>query len=108
MKDIKKLIRESLNNYINEAEGKKSKEQKIPLPQGCFRGPKSELGALISLVELLMNEKGKEEKVRGDGQRAVDDLKQFLKGSKKINPEQVADILRKHNKTQFIHWVGCL
>ena len=51
---------------------------------------------------LLMNEKD------SDGSRAVEDLKQFLKGSKKVNPEHVADILRKHNKTQFIHWVGCL
>ena len=56
MKDIKKLIRESLNNYINEAEGKKSKEQEIPLPKGCFGGPKSEIGALVSLVELLLKE----------------------------------------------------
>ena len=29
MKDIKTLIREGLNNYINEAEGKKTKEQEI-------------------------------------------------------------------------------
>ena len=102
MKDIKTLIREGLNNYINEAEGKNKKEQDIPLPKGCFGGPKSELGALISLVELLLKEKD------ADGQRAVDDLKQFLKGTKKINPEHVAGILRKHHKTQFIHWVGCL
>ena len=80
MKDIKTLIREGLNNYINEAE--KSKEQEIPLPKGCFGGPKSELGALVSLVELLLKEKD------SDGHRAVDDLKQFLKGSKKVNPEQ--------------------
>jgi len=102
MKDIKTLIREGLNNYINEAEGKNKKEQDIPLPKGCFGGPKSELGALISLVELLLKEKD------ADGQRAVDDLKQFLKGTKKMNPEHVAGILRKHHKTQFIHWVGCL
>jgi hypothetical protein len=102
MKDIKTLIREGLNNYINEAERKNKKEQDIPLPKGCFGGPKSELGALISLVELLLKEKD------ADGQRAVDDLKQFLKGTKKIIPEHVAGILRKHHKTQFIHWVGCL
>jgi hypothetical protein len=100
MKDIKTLIREGLNNYINEAE--KSKEQEITLPKGCFGGPKSELGALVSLVELLLKEKD------SDGHRAVDDLKQFLKGSKKVNPEHIAGILRKHHKTQFIHWVGCL
>ena len=69
MKDIKTLIREGLNNYINESE--KSKEQEIPLPKGCFGGPKSELGALVSLVELLLKEKD------SDGHRAVDDLKQF-------------------------------
>ena len=70
--------------------------------KGCFGGPKSEIGALVSLVELLLKEKD------ADGQRAVDDLKQFLKGTKKINAEHVAGILRKHHKTQFIHWVGCL
>ena len=104
MKDIKTLIREGLNNYINEAEGKKTKEQEIPLPKGCFGGPKSELGALVSLIELLSKEKHDD----GHGQRAIDDLKQFLKGTKKINAEHVAGILRKHHKTQFIHWVGCL
>ena len=88
MKDIKTLIREGLNNYINESEGKKTKEQEIPLPKGCFGGPKSELGALISLVELLLKEKHD----KGHGQRAVDDLKQFLKGSKKINAEHVSGI----------------
>ena len=103
MKDIKTLVREGLLNYINEAEGK-SKEQEIPLPKGCFGGPKSELGALVSITELLLKEKGD----NGDGQRAVEDLKQFLKGAKKINPEHVAGILRKHNKPQFLNLVGCL
>ena len=40
-----------------------------------------ELGALVALVQLLSHEGEK-------GKLAIDDLKQFLKGSKKINPEQ--------------------
>ena len=102
MKDIKTLIREGLNNYINESEGKKTKEQEIPLPKGCFGGPKSELGALISLVELLMLEKDE------NGKRAVEDLKQFLKGSSKADAKVVVQILRKHHKPQFIPFTGCL
>lgn len=101
MSNIKKLIREGLLNHINEEE-KKLKDGDIPLPKGCFRGPKSHLGALVSLVELLLKEKD------NDGHLAVDDLKQFLKGSSKLDQQQIAGILRKHHKTQFIHWVGCL
>ena len=101
MKDIRQLVREGLMNYIQEAEGQKTKKQEIPLPQGCFKGPKMELGALVSLVQLLSHEGEK-------GKLAIDDLKQFMKGSKKINPEHVAGILRKHDQTQLIHWVGCM
>ena len=102
MKDIKTLIREGLNNYIQEAEGKKNKEQEIPLPKGCFGGPKHGIGALVTIVELLMREKD------DDGARAVNDLKQFLKGSSKVDPKTVVQILRKHNKPQFISFTGCL
>jgi hypothetical protein len=43
-----------------------------------------------------------------DGRRAVDDLKQFLKGSSKADPKVVVQILRKHHKPQFIPFTGCL
>ena len=60
------------------------------------------MGALVSIVELLMSEKD------SDGLKAVNDLKQFLKGSSKVDPKVVVQILRKHNKPQFIPFTGCL
>jgi len=43
-----------------------------------------------------------------EGTKAVDDLKQFLKGTSKVDPKVVVQILRKHNKPQFISFTGCL
>jgi hypothetical protein len=100
MKDIKTLIREGLNNYINEADSKKKDD--IIVPQGCFGGPKHHIGALVNIVELLKDERDE------NGTRAVDDLKQFLKGSTKADPKVVVQILRKHHKPQFIPFTGCL
>jgi hypothetical protein len=72
MDRLKKLIRESLVAHLNEADSKKKDD--IIVPEGCFGGPKHHIGALVNIVELLMNEKDE------NGRRAVDDLKQFLKG----------------------------
>lgn len=99
MKDLKKVLREGLLQYVNEAEKKK---EDVMVPQGCFGGPKHGIGALVTIVELLMREKD------DDGSRAVNDLKQFLKGSSKVDPKVVVQILRKHNKPQFISFTGCL
>ena len=100
MENLKKILRESLIQHIQEVEGKKKDD--VMVPQGCFGGPKHGVGALVSIVELLMREKD------DDGARAVNDLKQFLKGSSKVDPKIVVQILRKHNKPQFISFTGCL
>ncbi len=100
MDDIKRLLRESLVQHLKEAEGKKKED--VMVPQGCFGGPKHGVGALVNIVELLMREKDSE------GTKAVDDLKQFLKGTSKVDPKVVVQILRKHNKPQFISFTGCL
>lgn len=100
MDRLKKLIRENLNEHLNEAEGRKKDD--VIVPRGCFGGPKHNIGALVNIVELLMMEKDE------DGKRAVNDLKQFLKGSTKVDPKIVVQILRKHNKPQFISFTGCL
>jgi hypothetical protein len=99
MKDLKTILRENLQNLVNEADKKK---EEVLVPEGCFGGPKHGVGALVSIVELLMREKD------DDGARAVNDLKQFLKGSSKVDPKIVVQILRKHNKPQFISFTGCL
>jgi hypothetical protein len=99
MENLKKVLRESLLQHIQENNKKKDD---ILVPQGCFGGPKHGIGALVSIVELLMREKDDE------GSKAVNDLKQFLKGSSKVDPKIVVQILRKHNKPQFIPFTGCL
>ena len=99
MENLKKILRESLLQTIQESDKKK---EDVLVPQGCFGGPKHGIGALVSIVELLMREKDDE------GSKAVNDLKQFLKGSSKVDPKIVVQILRKHNKPQFIPFTGCL
>jgi len=99
MENLKKILRESLLQTIQEADKKKND---VIVPEGCFGGPKHGIGALVSIVELLMREKDDE------GSKAVNDLKQFLKGSSKVDPKIVVQILRKHNKPQFIPFTGCL
>ncbi len=99
MDNLRKILRNELQNFVNENEKKK---EEIIVPQGCFGGPKHGIGALVSIVELLMREKD------SDGTKAVNDLKQFLKGSSKVDPKIVVQILRKHNKPQFISFTGCL
>ena len=99
MDNLRKILRNELQNFVNENEKKK---EEIIVQQGCFGGPKHGIGALVSIVELLMREKD------SDGTKAVNDLKQFLKGSSKVDPKIVVQILRKHNKPQFISFTGCL
>jgi hypothetical protein len=99
MENLKKVLRESLLQHIQEADKKKDD---VLVPEGCFGGPKHGIGALVSIVELLMREKD------DAGSKAVNDLKQFLKGSSKVDPKIVVQILRKHNKPQFIPFTGCL
>ena len=55
MDRLKKLIRESLVAHLNEADSKKKDD--VIVPEGCFGGPKHNIGALVNIVELLMLEK---------------------------------------------------
>ena len=100
MDRLKKLIRESLVAHLNEADSKKKDD--VIVPEGCFGGPKHHIGALVNIVELLKDDRDE------NGTRAVDDLKQFLRGSTKADPKVVVQILRKHHKPQFIPFTGCL
>ena len=43
-----------------------------------------------------------------EGRLAVEDMKQFFKGVAKPDPKVVVQILRKHNKPQFIQFAGCI
>jgi hypothetical protein len=38
---------------------------------------------------------------------AVEDFKQFLKGSSKIDGKQVVEILKKHGQHGYIGFAGC-
>ena len=89
---------------MNEAPNQQALQKKddVIVPEGCFGGPKHHIGALVNIVELLKDERDE------NGTRAVDDLKQFLRGSTKADPKVVVQILRKHHKPQFIPFTGCL
>lgn len=100
MKNLKEILRNELMNVINEQD--KPKKNDIMVPEGCFGGPKTHIGGLISLIELLMKENDRE------GRLAVEDMKQFFKGVAKPDPKVVVQILRKHNKPQFIKFAGCI
>lgn len=99
--NIKEILRNELMNHINEQEKPKKKDDVI-VPEGCFGGPKTHMGGLISLIELLMKENDRE------GRLAVEDMKQFFKGVAKPDPKVIVQILRKHNKPQFIMFAGCI
>ena len=68
MKNLKEILRGELMNMVNEQE--KPKKNEVIVPEGCFGGPKTHTGGLISLVELLMKENDRE------GRLAVEDMKQ--------------------------------
>ena len=51
MDNLRKILRNELQNFVNENEKKK---EEIIVPQGCFGGPKHGIGAVVSIVELLM------------------------------------------------------
>jgi hypothetical protein len=42
-----------------------------------------------------------------DAKLAVEDFKQFLKGSSKIDGKVVVQILQKHGKSQYVSFAGC-
>ena len=99
MNDLKRILRENLKRHIREESAKN--KPKVHVPENCFGGPKTYAGGLIALIQLLMKDNDRDAKL------AVEDLKQFLKGSSKIDPEVVVLILQKHGKNQYISFAGC-
>lgn len=102
MDNLQRLIRQGLKTQLNEQENKKKDD--VVVPEGCFGGPKHQLAALVSIIELLMREKGDS----GDGHRCVEDIKQFLKGKGKVDKKEMVLLLRKHNKPDLMKYIGCL
>jgi len=97
MNDLKRILRENLKRHIRE----ENKKLEVQVPEKCFGGPKTYTGGLVTLIHLLMKENDKDAKL------AVEDFKQFLKGSSKIDGKVVVQILQKHGKNQYIPFAGC-
>jgi hypothetical protein len=102
MDRLQRLIRESLSSHLHEQQSENKKKDDVVVPEGCFGGPKHQLAALVSIIELLMRDKD------GDGQRCVEDVKQFLKGKGKVDKKEMVLLLRKHNKPELMKYIGCL
>ena len=99
MNDLKRILRENLKRHIREESAKKKPE--VHVPENCFGGPKTYAGGLVALIQLLMKDNDRDAKL------AVEDFKQFLKGSSKIDGKVVVQILKKHGKNQYISFAGC-
>lgn len=99
MNDLKRILRENLKRHIRETSSKKKPE--VYVPENCFGGPKTYAGGLVTLIQLLMKDNTREAKL------AVEDFKQFLKGSSKIDGKMVVEILKKHGQLRYIKFAGC-
>jgi len=99
MNDLKRILRENLKRHIREES--KNKKPEVHVPENCFGGPKTYAGGLVALIQLLMKDNDRDAKL------AVEDFKQFLKGSSKIDGKVVVQILQKHGKNQYISFAGC-
>jgi hypothetical protein len=99
MNDLKRILRENLKRHIREES--KNKKPEVYVPENCFGGPKTYAGGLVALIQLLMKDNDRDAKL------AVEDFKQFLKGSSKIDGKVVVQILQKHGKNQYISFAGC-
>ena len=99
MNDLKRILRENLKRHIREES--ENKKPEVYVPENCFGGPKTYAGGLVALIQLLMKDNDRDAKL------AVEDFKQFLKGSSKIDGKVVVQILQKHGKNQYISFAGC-
>jgi hypothetical protein len=99
MDNLKRTLRENLKRHLREQNTKKKPE--VQVPENCFGGPKTYAGGLVALIQLLMKDNDRDAKL------AVEDFKQFLKGSSKIDGKVVVQILQKHGKNQYISFAGC-
>ena len=118
MKDLKKIIHESLGRVLEEqmsmaapaeamnglAPAKQTKEKKkedIKVPENCFGGPKKQAGGLVALIQVLMKDHDR------NGERAVEEIKRFSEGKSKPDPKEVVQILEKYNKHKYLGYAGC-
>lgn len=109
MGKIVKLKEKDLNEMVKRVLiGKKfiaeQKKEKFQVPESCFGGPKTGLGGLILFTTMLQKEAD-----GGDmnSEKLISDMKTFLKGMNKANPNMIATLLKKYNKEKYLPWVGC-
>lgn len=100
-KDLTEIVKRALMGKMFVSEQKK---EKIEIPQSCFGGPKTGLGGLILFTTILQKESD-----NGDmnSEKLISDMKTFLKGMNRANPEMIATLLKKYNKDKYLPWVGC-
>lgn len=119
MKDLKKIIHESLGRVLEaqmstpigmqgmgmvpkpEAKSTNEKKGEIKVPENCFGGPKKQAGGLVALIQVLMKDHDR------NGERAVEEIKRFSEGKSKPDPKEVVQILEKYNKQKYLGYAGC-
>ena len=115
MKDLKKIIHESLGRVLEEQmstpvgmqgmspqpKQTKDKKKEIKVPETCFGGPKKQAGGLVALIQVLMKDHDR------NGERAVEEIKRFSEGKSKPDPKEVVQILEKYNKHKYLGYAGC-
>jgi hypothetical protein len=100
-KDLSEIVKRSLKNIVTEQTASK---EKVEIPDSCFGGPKTGLGGLILFTTMLQKEHDNGDHNSG---QLISDMKTFLKGMNKANPEMIARLLKKYNKEKYLPWVGC-
>lgn len=119
MKDLKKIIHESLGRVLEEqmstpvgmqgmseqpitqSKQTKDKKKEVKVPENCFGGPKKQAGGLVALIQVLMKDHDR------NGERAVEEIKRFSEGKSKPDPKEVVQILEKYNKQKYLGYAGC-
>lgn len=119
MKDLKKIIHESLGRVLEaqmstpigmqgmgmvpkpDAKSTNKKKDEIKVPENCFGGPKKQAGGLVALIQVLMKDHDR------NGERAVEEIKRFSEGKSKPDPKEVVQILEKYNKQKYLGYAGC-
>lgn len=116
MKNLKRIVHESLGRVLMEQmaapvqqqtppqpqqKTTKPKADEVQVPQNCFGGPKKQAGGLVALIQVLMNDRDR------NGERAVEEIKRFSEGKSKPDPKEVVQILEKYNKHKYLGYAGC-
>jgi len=98
-KNMDNIIRKTLREFVEESDKKDNKKKETLVP-GC-KGAKMALGALVIILEKLLEG-------RGEGERAAKEIRMFLMGQNKVNAEQIAQILKKYKREDLIAYTGCI